>query len=222
MRILAWPTKTPWNPYTSLVYANLGAQTVTDPWPGNLLREYSIWHVHWPDSLLNIRNTAHAAFKLSGFFRRHGLHARPRTKLIWTMHNFASHEAYHPKLESGSAPVHSPCRRRHQSQRRGPVDRAKALSPSPRYSHHRDSSRHYRDQYPLAAGDARARLGIPVNAKVLMFFGAVRAYKNVDSLVQAFRKMPDPNALLYIVGKPNSDPLANFITRKPPKTRASS
>jgi glycosyltransferase involved in cell wall biosynthesis len=44
-----------------------------------------------------------------------------------------------------------------------------------------------------------------------MFFGAVRAYKNVAGLVQAFRRVKAPDAILYIVGQPNSAILAREI-----------
>ena len=212
MRILAWPIQTPLNPYTSLVFSNLGPQVQTDSWPGNLLRKYSIWHVHWPDSLLNIRNTPRCAFKLSGFLAATDFMRARGTKLIWTMHNFASHEALHPDLERWFWRQFIPR-----------VDGAISLSnagltmATQRFPLLRQIPTtvirhgHYRDQYPASGVDARASLGIPKGARVLMFFGAVRAYKNVDLLVQAFRKLAADDAILYVVGQPNSEHLANTI-----------
>jgi glycosyltransferase involved in cell wall biosynthesis len=46
---------------------------------------------------------------------------------------------------------------------------------------------------------------------MVLFVGAVRAYKNVDTLVRAFRDVTTPNASLYIVGSPNSAKLAESI-----------
>ena len=215
MRTLAWPTETPWNPYTALVYSSLGSRVSVDSWPGNMLRRYDIWHVHWPDSLLNIPNNFHAAIKVSGFFAATDFMRSRGTKLVWTMHNFASHEALHRKIEPWFWKQFIPR-----------VDGAISLSnaglsaamekfpplrkiPTVVIRHG-----HYRDQYPPPAKDVRPRLGIPPDAKVVMFFGAVRPYKNVDLLVDAFRKISTPNALLYIVGKPNSEQLADLLRQK--------
>jgi beta-1,4-mannosyltransferase len=215
MRILAWPTQTPLNPYTSLVYSNLGPQVQTDSWPGNPARKYAIWHVHWPDSLLNIRNAPHAAFKVSGLFAATDFMRARGTKLIWTMHNFASHEALHPKLE--------PWFWRQFIQR---VDGAISLSNAglamalqrfPRLQQLPTTvirHGHYRDQYLPPIVDARSLLGIPSKARVMMFFGAVRAYKNVDTLVKMFRSLPEDGTLLYVVGQPNSVPLSDFIKQE--------
>ena len=58
---------------------------------------------------------------------------------------------------------------------------------------------------------ARARLGLPQRAKVAMFFGAIRTYKNVALLAKAFRLVKDPDAILCIAGNPNSQQLAEEI-----------
>jgi beta-1,4-mannosyltransferase len=73
---------------------------------------------------------------------------------------------------------------------------------------------HYRAEYPPNPGDARKTLGIPEQAKVFMFFGAVRSYKNVSALVRAFRKVTIPNALLYVSGVPSTLAIAEEIMRE--------
>ena len=65
---------------------------------------------------------------------------------------------------------------------------------------------HYRGAYPEnPAVDARAALGIARNAKVLLFFGQMRRYKNVPLLIDVFRQSCDPDAVLYIAGRPHAD-----------------
>jgi glycosyltransferase involved in cell wall biosynthesis len=212
MRVLAWPLKTGLNPYTDLVFSSLGPGVTVDGWPGNLLRKYDVWHAHWPDALLGIPNTPHAIFKLSGMFAAMDFLRSRGTNVIWTIHNLASHEARHPRLEAWFW--------RHFIPR---VDGAISLSATgldnalERFPGLRKVPTtviphgHYREQYPPAATDSRAALGIPRDVNVIMFFGAVRAYKNVDHLIRAFRQVHRKAVALYIVGNPNFSELAQRL-----------
>ena len=212
MRVLAWPIDTGLNPYTSLLYANLGPNVTVDAWPGNAFRKYSVWHMHWPEAFLNIRNPLHAAFKVSGMLA-HTDYLRLRgAKFVWTMHNFHSHEALHPSLERWFW-------RRLIPRLDGVISLSNsglslAIQQFPRLQDVATTvipHGHYRGDYPQTTPDARRVLGIPERARVIMFFGAVRAYKNVTGLVQAFRRLNAPDAILYIVGQPNSATLAREI-----------
>jgi beta-1,4-mannosyltransferase len=215
MRVLAWPIDTGLNPYTTLLYESVRSTANVEEWPGNPLKKYAVWHMHWPDALLNIRNPLHAACKVSGMFAAADYVRMRGTKIIWTMHNFHSHEALHPALE--------PWFWRHFIPRvdgaisLSAVGLSQAVSQFPRL---RDIPTtviphgHYRAEYPSNGHDARSVLGIPADAKVIMFFGAVRTYKNVDVLIRAFRKVRTPNALLYVVGQPNSSQLTTDILRE--------
>ena len=210
--MLAWPISTPWNPYTGCVHSNLGAGVTVDGWPGNSLRRYDVWHLHWPDSLLAIPSDAHALFKVGGMFAAMDFMRARGTKVIWTMHNFASHEGRHPKLESWLWRTFIPR-----------VDGAISLSAAglamglEKFPRLREVPTaviphgHYRELYPAALGNAREKLGIPAGAKVLLFFGAVRTYKNVDVLIRAFRGVDCKNCILYIAGNPNAADLAEKI-----------
>ena len=215
MRILAWPLTTPWNRYTGMVYSHLPPEIDADAWPGNLLRKYDVWHVHWPDALLGIPNGAHAAYKITGMFATMDYLRARGTKIVWTMHNFASHETLHPRLEACFWKKFIPR-----------VDGAISLSAAALATGLEQFPRlrsvpttviphgHYREEYAPPATGAREALGIPRGAKVVMFFGAVRAYKNVDVLVHAFRDVQRKDAVLYVVGNPNSSELAHRIMKK--------
>jgi glycosyltransferase involved in cell wall biosynthesis len=54
---------------------------------------------------------------------------------------------------------------------------------------------------PLPAPEARAKLGLPADARVLLFFGLIREYKGLDLLIEAFGKL-DPRYHLLIAGEP--------------------
>ena len=219
MRILAWPIRTPWNPYAGMVFSNLPGVEV-DGWPANLLRKYSVWHMHWPDSLLNIVNTPLAVYKVSGMLATMDFLRLRGTKMVWTMHNFASHEARHPDLEKWFW-------RRFIPRVDGAISLSttgltKALQRFPRLQDIPTAvipHGHYREAYPQPTVDSRDALGIPRQAKVVMFFGAVRAYKNVDVLVRAFRNVRSEDALLYIVGNPNTEELTKKIVTEASQDR---
>jgi beta-1,4-mannosyltransferase len=214
MRILAWPNES-LNPYTPLLYSNMGSGVVVEEFSARkLLRPYAVWHMHWPEALLNIRNPSRAALKVSGFFATVDYLRWRGVKIVWTMHNFKAHEGLYPSLEA------------HFWRRFIPrVDGAISLSETglsiaksqfPGLRHVPTAvipHGHYRDEYPLSTVEGREALGIPAKARVILFFGAVRGYKNVEALVRAFREVTTPDALLYIVGRPNTAALTDSILK---------
>src|SRR5690606_25490271 len=70
-----------------------------------------------------------------------------------------------------------------------------ALMPHPLYDHF---------GAPLPMALARKQLGLPAGARVLLFFGLIRAYKGLDLLIEAFAKL-DPRYHLVIAGEPYGD-----------------
>ncbi len=60
--------------------------------------------------------------------------------------------------------------------------------------------------------DARRSLGMPLDARVLLFVGAVRAYKGLAALAATFRDVQGPNLRLVIAGKPATQADAQELT----------
>jgi len=62
---------------------------------------------------------------------------------------------------------------------------------------------HYRGAYPdtISREEARARLGLPMDARVFSFVGWVRSYKGVSELMEAFGRLPESGARLVIAGR---------------------
>lgn len=58
--------------------------------------------------------------------------------------------------------------------------------------------------------ECRARLGLPAEACVLLFFGRIRPYKGVETLLDAFREV-EAGSFLVIAGEPDSTSLARRI-----------
>ncbi|HEX4782849.1 MAG TPA: glycosyltransferase, partial [Candidatus Sulfotelmatobacter sp.] len=153
---------------------------------------------------LNVEKTAAAAglktqavLSLIDFARRRG------TKIVWTVHNLGSHERRYPGIEKwfwraflqrldgfitlSESGLQS-------ARERFPELRSLPGSVVPHG--------HYRGEYPDdKRTDCRQRLGIPTNAKVVLFFGWIREYKNVPGLIAAFRGLNNPDAALCLAGR---------------------
>lgn len=70
-----------------------------------------------------------------------------------------------------------------------------SLMPHPLYDHFGT---------PMPQAEARQKLGLPSDARVLLFFGLIRDYKGLDLLIDAFGKL-DERYHLVIAGEPYGD-----------------
>lgn len=55
--------------------------------------------------------------------------------------------------------------------------------------------------HPVPKAEARAKLGLDANAKILLFFGFIRKYKGLDLLFEAMAKLQDKNIKLLVAGE---------------------
>jgi beta-1,4-mannosyltransferase len=215
MRILAWPTQSQRNPYPKLLYSNLGPTVQVEEFSARkILERYSVWHVHWPDELL-IGDPLYVLSRIARFLAAVDCLRMRGTKIVWTIHNCSSHEKLHPSLEAwfwrrfiprvdGVISLSS-------SGLSNALESFPALRKIPKII---IPHGHYRDEYPFRNRDARPMLGIPSDARVLLFFGQVRPYKNVETLVRVFREVTTDSALLDIVGHSDSSTLSEKILRE--------
>ena len=215
LRVLAWPID-PQNPYTASLYAEMGRDVKVEEFSMlSLRRRHDIWHIHWPEALLNIPNAALAMAKLTAFLTMIDWVRLRGGKIVWTVHNLKAHDDLHPSLEAWFVPRY--LRR---------VDGVISLSetalqmalekfrllrglPAAVIRHG-----HYRNQYPEAPADARSRIGIEADKRIVLFFGEIRGYKNVDTLVRAFRDVRDDRAFLLIAGRPKDAALGARIAKE--------
>jgi glycosyltransferase involved in cell wall biosynthesis len=196
--VIAWPAfiNRQQNSYNALLYselANLGVQ-VDDFYPQRLIfGRYDVWHIHWPESILNLPRLWQAlplAFVLRFLLRV----ARARgIKIVWTAHNLRSHEGLYPRVETqlwrallGQVDgfIALTEARRSMALRRFPALRGRPSFVIPHGP--------YRASYPdtLAAED-RAQLDLPQDAPIFVALGQIRPYKNLPHLIRTFRHLPD-------------------------------
>lgn len=170
-------------------------------WRRALTGRYDVFHVHWPEILLQGRTPARALarrilFRL--FLTRLRLR---RTAVVRTVHNVRSHESA-TRQEERLLHGFDQCTTlwvRLNPFTAVPVGALERTIP------HGD----YRDWYSAHAP------GVPVPGR-LLYFGLVRPYKGVEILVDSFRQLPrgapdDVIPTLRIVGAPQSKELAQRL-----------
>jgi beta-1,4-mannosyltransferase len=215
MKVLAYPafSARETNPYTRLLYASMRADVADFTHRSALAARYDIFHVHWPEWELNcVANPVEAALRLRLKLALIDVMRRRGTKMIWTAHNLRAHEGLHRTIERWFWPAFTKR-----------VDGYIALTESGRVAareHFPTLKRvpgyvinhgHYRDEYSLGStANVRKELGISESARVALFFGQIREYKNVPALIREFRKT-NGDLVLCVAGKPNSEQLGEEL-----------
>ena len=207
------------NPYNALLYTAVAQQGVT-------VREFSrralrhdrpdIVHLHWPElTFLSSHRAWQSRLRLAVFDLLIGRARRRGTRLLWTVHNDDAHEdRATPSLQHALERL----LRRH-------VDGVFILSDAAerafrdRYGDtipvYHTAHGHYRDAYPLTMGRAEARrvLGINEEPTLLASVGQIRPYKNLSGLIDAVRELADPQLVLGVAGRPDSESSAELLRK---------
>ncbi len=196
------------NPYTWLLYQQMTAEVSDFSYRRSLTDRFDIFHIHWPEWELNaFRSVTEVAARLKLKLMLIDTLRKRGTKVVWTVHNLKAHEALHPRLEEW---FWSSFTKRvdgyialSDSGRMAAKERFPYLQRVPGYV---IPHGHYRDEYPTeSCAEARNHLGISPRAKVILFFGQIREYKNVPALIRAFRNIEDRDIILCVAGRPNPD-----------------
>lgn len=211
------------NPYQSLLAQSLVAQGVRVGFHAmphglfalnrlpSLVRNNKTLHLHWVNDLIT-----HLVWSQNPLWRRFKrwclwmdvMLVRARgTRVVWTVHNLVSHESPNPRAEMAARRTLARCCSHlvvHSASAVRELEAAWAMDLSHRASVVPHGN--YDGCYPLAEGESialRQRLEIPTDALCILFFGAVRRYKGVLTLVQAMAKVQRQDVRLIVAGKPN-------------------
>jgi beta-1,4-mannosyltransferase len=209
LRVAAWPAGTERlaNPYSRLFADALRAQGCRVDelsWKRLLTERYDIAHVHWPEWVLDSGSFVQVTRMLTALqvARLRGM------RLCWTVHNLENHER--PRSLLGALGARNFVRQ---------VDAVFCLTQGGIAAIHAEFPRlaetptfviphgHYRGAYPdtIGCSEARAALGIADDAHVLATVGLLRPYKGIETLLDAFRGVADPDAMLLVAGRPVSE-----------------
>ena len=223
LRVLGWPgfTSENGNPYTRLLYEAMETEanvevdgfTMFEPFQ----RRYDVWHVHWPEDFLSYPSPVAAYFYIIAELLLFAWARLGGTKIVWTVHDLGPHESYHPQLESIFWPFFLPMVdgiiSLSETAREEAISQFPALGSLPsavvRHGHYRSA---YPD--PVPQTDARAPLDLSESARVALFFGRIRPYKNVPRLIEVFQQWADPDARLFVAGNPSEEALETTIAER--------
>ncbi|QEE60499.1 glycosyltransferase [Salinibacterium sp. dk2585] len=165
-------------------------------WPRAILGRWDVLHVHWPELLFvresRLRTLVGAALCLALELRlRLG-----RGALVRTAHNVRPHEGRGRLVEFILARLDRATDVWVLLNDTTPIAAAAERVVIPHG--------HYADWY------ASRELPTPREGR-LLFFGLIRAYKNVPALARSFTTVPDAAASLHIVGRPDPAALAEEL-----------
>lgn len=188
-----------------------------------------IFHLHWVNDLLAPAiwpSTATRRFIRRSLLAADVLLLRLRgRRVVWTIHNYVAHESTEESLELKARStlarfvshniVHSPSALRRVREGYG----AKGLADT-RVSVIRHGN--YDGCYPVdeeAVASLRQYFSISSEQVVILFLGAVRPYKGLERLLNAFLKSQRGDLRLVIAGRPNSPEyeasLKNIVSSDP-------
>jgi len=196
--LMAWPARSD-NPYFELLYRPLARRgwAISEFTPRRALRRApDVLHIHWPDLVL-LEPRARLRFAKTAAILLVLALARLRgSALVWTVHNTVA------RAEQ-TTPWGVLYLRAVRALANGLIylSEGQVPRPRPRAEVAVVSQPHYRGAYGASRdrAESRRRLGIGEEERVLGFFGAVRPYKELGALVDAFEGLED--ARLLVAGR---------------------
>lgn len=204
MRVLMSPITSGQNTYVDELVRHLGREAVVEPFDRRaVLGRPDVIHVHWPEFLVRWTSARQAAGDSAKVLLLLGVARARGAALVWTGHNLEPHGRSHGWVqrmfisrfvgqvdllvslsESGAEQL----RRRYPSLRAVPF----RVVPHGDYRH---------ELVPVGRSEAKERYG-RADQPTLLCFGQVRAYKNIQGLIEAFRATSHPAVRLVVAGEP--------------------
>lgn len=194
------------NPYITMLMQSMppSVRTLDFNWPRALFGRYDVIHLHWPEFLIRGDSFRERQLKRLVFMLLCARLRFSRIRVVQTIHNVKPHESG-SRVERAMLHALSSQTKRWIKLNPLPVERPSGQIVEILLGHYRD----WFAPYENAAS-------IPGR---FLFFGLIRPYKQVDSLIAAFGELDDPATDLRIVGGCNDTELRALIAAAP-ATRA--
>ncbi len=209
MKLLAFPAfkNKKSNPYNYMLYDGLDSidcDVEEFSFKKALMLNYDVLHVHWPELFLNSNYFLKALLYSTLFLIVLAIAKLAGKKVVWTIHNLTPHSVKYSKLNSifwffylkivdGVISLSS-------ANEKKAIDKFGFKSCLPKaVIYHGLYDNAYQNE--ISCEDARESLGLPIDSKVILFFGQIKPYKNVEKLISEFNKNNGNNYKLLIVGK---------------------
>ena len=194
------PPRPTTNPYLVMLAECLralpGITVMNFSWRAAMLERYDVYHVHWPEAMLvgtsPLKRLAKQLLTVSLLAKLQ----LTRTPIVRTVHNIELPRdiSRRERLLLQAIERRTTLRIRVNHATETPLGRAAVTIPLG----------HYRDWF---AADRRCQ-SVPGQVG---YFGLIRRYKGIDTLIQAFRGLEDEAMTLRAGGKPSTDELASTI-----------
>jgi len=227
LHVLMLPDYRADNPYQSLLVGGLEQEGVTVEFPKGYRRllpitravmdcqkKPDILHLHWLRPYARDSNLASAFLYRAKMLLDLSLVRLLGPRLVWTIHNLKPHESKWPRLDhwlrrvllrlTDKAIVHSHGAQVEVCREYGCSSNKLAVIPHG----------HYRDFYgpPIDRSRARELLGLPQDKRAILFFGMIRPYKGVESLLETWGALHG-DAMLLIAGRPADESMRDEIVK---------
>ena len=227
MRILASPAfaNKKINPYNALLYSHIKALAQPQTkicvqeysHKKALLEKYDIIHFHWPDGYINQKQMFKTIQRSILFCVIVLIVKLKGSNIVWTVHNAAPHDAYQPRFSyffmnwfakqcDGLIFMNEESKATFFNLYRCKRNIQYAIIPHG----------HYRNSYPAAIDNelAKSKLSLPNNKKVLLCFGMIKPYKNVDGLMELFTQAKLLDYVLVVAGNTDSPELKEKLIQR--------
>lgn len=232
MRAMLLPTYA-WNPYLRMLAASLTEvgvpSEVVSSWPQRApilgawqaQRRPEVVHLHWVHDFLGGSRGVPTRRNVRWFDWQLRLLKARGVRLVWTVHNLKGHEAgddpndalAHRQLIEHCDAIILHC----EYAREALIEMYRPSAAARQRLHvlpHGNYVKHY--AVDIDRHEARRQLRLPDDARVFAFVGAIRGYKNVGQLLDAFTRLPQlgPDARLMICGKPLPNKLGRELEQR--------
>lgn len=218
---LGFEGNNPYGPLLARAMAGLGVELeagydgdLCESWLTDNRDRVDVLHLNWPSYMYNTADLGESVRKCSELIGHLTLARSMGYRIVWTVHNLYPHERPHPGLD--------------RLARLSITQLATALIVHCEYgrgqvaAHFRRTNGvftiphgHFIDVYEntTSRDEARRELGIVDDAFVYLFFGNVKRYKGVESLLEIFSRLPGERLRLLLAAKLNSDYSAEVVDR---------
>lgn len=179
-----------------------------------------VLHLHWISAYLVADGRFRSAVKTVTFVTGLLIARLFGTRIVWTAHNLLEHERRHPAFERYCKQflvnrvfdrvfVHWPSARRRLVEE---FDLSGEATDDVVTIPHG----HYVGDYPddVDRRTAREELDLPAEAFVFLYFGRIRAYKQVPRLLEAFRSLDEDDVRLVVAGNATDDELRERVAAR--------
>ncbi len=209
MKVWMWPKYSELNLYNNLLTDSLSGAgvEVMDLTHGKLALRVArakpgdVVHVHWMHHAYQNRNPLLFVAKSALLLTTLLVLKAKRVRLVWTLHNLYPHEVKYRRMERAMRTLI--CRFCSRLIVASEAAKRQAMAefgvPASKLTVVKHG--HYADAYKPNGMDFRRLYGLGEDAEVYLFLGAIKAYKGVEELIEAYRAVKTENSCLIIAGK---------------------